>query len=195
MAIDLNRLREIGWSEWDPIGLLGNRDTWRRAPFENEYGHYLIRVADGLIAGDDEAELVAYLVTIVRDNMGLGRSDLSKNRAAATVAAIKAHVEEALPEQPEPRHSIEELIESRFPGWRVVENGHRQESAETHRPEHVQPDIESLRAKWFGPAATGAEEVERETMSGLVVIEPSSGGCPGRKTIVVRNGKIIGAQG
>ncbi|WP_222042426.1 hypothetical protein [Rhizobium laguerreae] len=195
MAIDLNRLREIGWSEWDPIGLLGNRDTWRGAPFEDDYDDYLIHVADRLIAGDDEAELAAYLVTIVRENMGLGTSDLSKNRAAATVAAIKAHVEEALPEQPQPRQSIKELVESRFPGWRVVENGHRQESAETHRPAYVQPDIESLRAKWFGSAATGAEEVERERMTGLVVIEPLSGGGPGRKTIVVKDGKIIGAQG
>jgi hypothetical protein len=42
MTIDLTRLREIGWTHWDPIGLMRNRDTWIGQPFQNEYGDHLI---------------------------------------------------------------------------------------------------------------------------------------------------------
>lgn len=94
MTVDLNRLREIGFSEWDPIELMRNRETWVGTKFQNEYDSYLSHVADRLIAGDNEAELVAYLVAVERDDIG-GTSDCSKIRAAAAVAAIKAHANAA----------------------------------------------------------------------------------------------------
>jgi hypothetical protein len=195
MTLDLNRLREIGFSKWDPVELMRNRETWVGTKFQNEYDHYMIHVADRLIVGDNEAELVAYLVEVERDQIGLGTADCSKTRAAATVAAIKAHVNEALPASSPASHGIKALVEARFPGWRVVEDGDRLEKVTPLRSEAVMPDIETLKAKWIGQVTTAPEELDVTRLTGQVVIEPIGGGGPGRKTVIVRNGKIIGAQG
>jgi hypothetical protein len=199
MVLDLNRLREIGFAEWDPIELMRARETWVGTGLENEYDSYLIRVADRLIAGDEDAELVAYLVTVESEDMG-GAADCSKARATATVAAIKAHLGEAIPERDHGHHGLKELVESRFPGWRVVEYGHREPQRQDRFRLSAQEqvgalDVEALKTKWFGPDTKAPEDVEREKMTGQVVIEPIGGGGTGRKTIVIRNGKIIGAQG
>lgn len=94
MTIDLNRLRKIGWTEWDPIELLRTRVTWLGQPFQDEYDRYLIHVADRIVAGDSDCELVDYLVSIVDIDMGLGQSEVSKKRASSTVAAIRAYLAE-----------------------------------------------------------------------------------------------------
>ena len=93
MTIDILRLREIGWTEWDPIELMRNRETWIGQPFANEYDYYLIHVADRIIAGDGDAPLISYLVAGERDDMGLGSSERSAERAAATVFAIRKYLE------------------------------------------------------------------------------------------------------
>ena len=93
MTIDILRLREIGWTEWDPIVLLGNRDTWVGQQFANEYDYYLIHVADRIIAGDSDDRLISYLVAAERDDMALGSSERSAARAAATVFAIRKYLE------------------------------------------------------------------------------------------------------
>ncbi|MCS4089529.1 hypothetical protein [Rhizobium sp. BK176] len=185
MALDLNRLREIGFAEWDPIGLMRNRETWVGTRFQNEYDHYLIRVADRLVAGDDEAELVAYLVGVECVDMEVATAEKSAPRARATVAAIKAHVTETLTEQP---YDIKKLVESRFPGWQVVERESLESGGKAIPTEQVKF------ARW-GLQVPSPEEIEREKMTGQVVIEPKNGGGPGPKTVIVRNGKIIGAQG
>lgn len=93
MTIDLTRLREIGWTHWDPIGLMRNRDTWIGQPFENEYDDHLIQVANRIIAGEDDVTLVAYLVVVERDDMHCSSADVAPQRAAATVSAIKKYIE------------------------------------------------------------------------------------------------------
>ena len=41
----LSRLRDIGWSLWDPIGLNDFGDDWESVTFADEYDSYLIKVA------------------------------------------------------------------------------------------------------------------------------------------------------
>lgn len=83
---DLSRLREIGWSKWDPIGL---DDDWRSAA-PDEYDTYLMRAAGMLFRGQPEEEAASYLLYIETDYMGLSRSN--PHAAAETVAALKAYV-------------------------------------------------------------------------------------------------------
>jgi hypothetical protein len=94
MTIDLNRLREIGWTTWDPIAFMRNQKTWIGQPFENEYDHYLIHVADRIVAGADDEELVSYLVRVECEDMydGAIETEACRTRAAATIATIKDQV-------------------------------------------------------------------------------------------------------
>ncbi|QOF73109.1 hypothetical protein IG197_08670 [Aminobacter sp. SR38] len=46
--LDLSRLRAIGWSTWDPIGLREPGADWCDQPFTDEYDSYLIEAASGL---------------------------------------------------------------------------------------------------------------------------------------------------
>jgi hypothetical protein len=62
----LSRLREIGWSRWDPIGLTGIENT----P-DDEYDSYLLQAAGRLWNGASEEEVTDYVVTIEIEYMGL----------------------------------------------------------------------------------------------------------------------------
>jgi hypothetical protein len=82
-------LRTIAWSEWDPIGLNGSEGGWRFSDAANEYDRYMLRVLEGLQSGEPEASMVDYLVGIEVDHMGLSLTLDTKERAAATVAAVR----------------------------------------------------------------------------------------------------------
>ena len=43
--IRLSRLRDIGWTTWDPIGLLGQDQLWEDISYADEYDSYLLRAA------------------------------------------------------------------------------------------------------------------------------------------------------
>ncbi len=91
--IKLSRLRDIGWSLWDPIGLLSAGQKWDHADnldFADEYDRYLSDAAAKLREGRPDADVVAFLVNIEADHMGLGERPDSRTRAAAVVAAIRA---------------------------------------------------------------------------------------------------------
>ena len=47
----LSSLRDIGWNEWDPIGLLAAGEVWNQKPFADEYDTYLLEVAGDLRRG------------------------------------------------------------------------------------------------------------------------------------------------
>ena len=52
--LKLSRLRDIGWSIWDPIGLMGSEQNWDDEdcrPFADEYDSYLIQAAGQLRRG------------------------------------------------------------------------------------------------------------------------------------------------
>ncbi|MBG7616720.1 hypothetical protein IWC96_15715 [Brevundimonas sp. BAL450] len=99
--IKLSRLREIGWSEWDPIGLsqMGSDDWKDGGPCADEYDSYLLQVAGRLRRGEARGNIVAYLEKIEMVHMGGGRLATTRTRAEATVAAI-AHYLADLPAGP-----------------------------------------------------------------------------------------------
>jgi hypothetical protein len=62
----LSRLRDIGWSLWDPIELRGLDQP------DDEYDSYLMQAAGRLWNGASQEEVATYLVNIESDHMGLG---------------------------------------------------------------------------------------------------------------------------
>ena len=83
----LSRLREIGWSQWDPIGLNDHED-WP----EDEYGTYLMQAAGRLWRGVSEKDVADYLVDVEANYMGMGPSTDSQARANKTVILISDYV-------------------------------------------------------------------------------------------------------
>lgn len=83
-------LREIGWREWDPLGILRTEKSWVRERFADEYDPYLKEAArrigrDGHI--DDASD---YLARVESRVMELADSDGSHARSRATAEAILA---------------------------------------------------------------------------------------------------------
>lgn len=92
--IQLSRLREIGWSLWDPIGLRAlGEDDWRDGgACADEYDSYLLQVTGMLRRAEPAAHAAAYLETVETERMGLTRNDTTRARAQATIAAIDAYL-------------------------------------------------------------------------------------------------------
>lgn len=92
--IKLSRLREIGWSSWDPIGLrkLSNGEWQDGGACADEYDGYLIEAAGMLRNGKPTASVVAYLEDTETGHIGLTRSATTRSRAEATVAAISDYL-------------------------------------------------------------------------------------------------------
>ena len=87
--LKLSRLREIGWSRWDPIGLGGMED----AP-DNEYDSYLLQAAGRLWNGANEEQVTDYLVSIETEHMGLGDASGIRPRARDVAKALSDYVAE-----------------------------------------------------------------------------------------------------
>jgi hypothetical protein len=79
----LFELREIGWVEWDPIGLFDERSHCN-----DEYDSYLLAVAGKLSNGIPEDRIVAYLVRIEGVHMGMPGSPTAQARAERTVRLV-----------------------------------------------------------------------------------------------------------
>ena len=92
--IKLSKLRDIGWSLWDPIGLLdpesrpGRWDDEANLSFADEYDSYLISAASQLRGGTPRDEVVGFLVEI--RHMAMGDNPSARTRAEAVVDAILA---------------------------------------------------------------------------------------------------------
>lgn len=85
----LSRLRDLGFTIWDPIGLLPAGETWDHKPFASEYDSYLDAAASMLRRGEPSAAVVKFLVEIETEHMGLDYDpDSSAIRAARLVKAI-----------------------------------------------------------------------------------------------------------
>ena len=91
--LKLSRLRDIGWSLWDPIGLLKAGQKWHDAdclPFANEYDSYLVYAAGQLRRGASAETVARYLTDIEVDHMGLGSPREASDRALNVAAALQA---------------------------------------------------------------------------------------------------------
>jgi hypothetical protein len=95
--IDLSQLRQIGWSEWDPISLQEIDPDWRSDGGADEYDSYLLHVAGLIRNGRSEADAVEYLVGIETKHMDMDLSATTHSRAIATVRAIRAYLETLQP--------------------------------------------------------------------------------------------------
>lgn len=91
--VKLSVLRDIGWREWGPIGLLPLEGGWQAISAADEYDSYLMHVAARLQNGDPETTVTDYLVSIETQHMGLSPSDTTRPRAAATVAALREYIQ------------------------------------------------------------------------------------------------------
>ena len=84
--VDLAKLRDIGWSKWDPIGL---REKRAQADIEDEYDRYLLRAASLLLNGAEDSRVTDYLVGVAK---GMGLSTINSAAATETVREIRAHI-------------------------------------------------------------------------------------------------------
>lgn len=95
--LKLSKLRDIGWSLWDPIGLLSTDGSFSgkwtdeaNSGFADEYDNYLASAASQLRRGEPCVQVVKYLVNVEANYMALGEGPTSQERAEAVVAAILA---------------------------------------------------------------------------------------------------------
>ncbi|MGI9389304.1 MAG: hypothetical protein ACR2O1_04530 [Boseongicola sp.] len=88
--VKLSRLRDIGWSLWDPIGLLSKGDTWEDKSYADEYDAYLLQAAGRLRRDTPVGEVVDYLVWVETEHMGLDKHSGQIERIEAVVTAIEA---------------------------------------------------------------------------------------------------------
>ncbi len=91
--VQLSRLRDIGFRDWDPIGVLADGEPWKDHPAASEYDRYLLEVVGRLVRGTGEAEAIDYLILVESDYMGMETSARTADRAAATVRSIRAYLD------------------------------------------------------------------------------------------------------
>ena len=111
--LKLSRLRDIGWSLWDPIGLLGPGQRWDEAnaqEFADESDSYLIEAAGLIHRGTPDRDVVEFLVRKETAHMGLTLQADTYERALSTVAAIAKSFGQT---------------RSRHQSWRVAEDSTR----------------------------------------------------------------------
>ena len=93
-ALDIRRLREIGWALWDPIGLsqMGD-DLWKDdGPVADEYDRYLVSAAEQRLGGASLEQIADYLVTIEIEWMGLSPAPGVRARAVQVAEALSDYV-------------------------------------------------------------------------------------------------------
>lgn len=92
--IKLSRLREIGWSLWDPIGLreLSDGEWQDGGACADEYDSYLLQAAGMLRRGEPAAKVVAYLTETETGHIGVSLNATTQARAESTVAAIAEYL-------------------------------------------------------------------------------------------------------
>ena len=88
--VRLSRLREIGWSVWDPIGLLDEGVSWESQTYADEYDSYLVRAAGMIRRLEPKEDVIDYLVSIVIDYMGMPSHPDVRIRAEKVVQLIAA---------------------------------------------------------------------------------------------------------
>jgi hypothetical protein len=88
-TFEVSRLREIGWSKWDPIGVGGLDDDWPA----DEYDAYLLQAAGQIWNGHSADEVADYLIQIETEHMGLDAVPGIRSRALDVANSIRAYVE------------------------------------------------------------------------------------------------------
>lgn len=76
-----DRISEILWKEWDPIGLYEPNSNW-----DDEYNSYVPHVFKQAIENCDHVRIAAFLNSTIKQNMGLQVED--NNHRDINVAKI-----------------------------------------------------------------------------------------------------------
>jgi len=92
--IELDRLREIGWREWDPIGLVDSSCP------RDEYDSYLLQAVSRLRQGQTIDEVTNYLEKMAAEHMGLGASTPFSRAASERTATLIDRYLSAFPSGP-----------------------------------------------------------------------------------------------
>jgi len=87
LSVKLSRLRDIGWAEWDPIGL--SDGSWPEHGAD-EYDRYLMK-AFALVREQGRVAAADYLLDVTVDYMGLRKSSGAKRRAEHTARALNEY--------------------------------------------------------------------------------------------------------
>jgi hypothetical protein len=90
--IELSRLRDIAWDQWDPIGLRSPSRSWREHQAPDEYDGYMLRLVGKIQHQEPDEEAARYLVQMETEHMGLRETSSTQERALATVRAVRAYV-------------------------------------------------------------------------------------------------------
>jgi hypothetical protein len=90
--VKLSILRDIGWREWDPIGLSTLEGGWEGSSAADEYDQYLLHLAAPLQKGELDGPMIDYLVGIETEHMGASPGPDTRSRAVATVTAVREYV-------------------------------------------------------------------------------------------------------
>jgi hypothetical protein len=86
-------LRQLGWDNWDPIGIRQFNDRDWRGPAADEYDRYMCHVFNVLSTGGSQQDAITYLDEIASLHMGLGPiTDAGHAAAVRTVDAIASYV-------------------------------------------------------------------------------------------------------
>jgi hypothetical protein len=88
-TFNLERLREIGWSKWDPLGVSGPDRGWP----SDEYDTYLLQAAGQLWNGWTDEAVATYLARVEAEDMGLTAITGIHSRALNVAKAIRRYVE------------------------------------------------------------------------------------------------------
>ncbi|GGF95381.1 MULTISPECIES: hypothetical protein [Rhizobium] len=87
MSTDLTRIRNAGWTLWDPIGLKDGAQPPEEAV--DEYDSYLLQVIDMLRHGEPVEMAIDFLMEIESEHMALGPQPDARDRATETVEALQ----------------------------------------------------------------------------------------------------------
>ena len=93
MPVEMEILREVAWTEWDPIGLLAVDADWRAKSFKDEYDTYMKRCVRMVNRGQTEGQIAGYLMGVTKYNMGMGGGLAVRKSAVNTARAVIALVE------------------------------------------------------------------------------------------------------
>ncbi len=88
--VDFDRLREIGWSHWDPIGLLGVTGGWKGQPYEDEYDRYLYNASQMLKNNCSVADVADYLFLVQSQYMQIGPKEITDTIRAKLIGVAQA---------------------------------------------------------------------------------------------------------
>src|SRR5262245_61143355 len=93
--IRLSRLRQIGWSVWNPLNIdLPDQQAWRQVNIA-EYDNHLLHIACLLSKGGTQSEAVAYLRSVAEEYPCPSLSDETRRQAAIeTARAVDEYVKQ-----------------------------------------------------------------------------------------------------